>query len=109
MSEPAVARQRFDVFRIIKRKSGEGSLDALETLQKEQYLKELKESINNAYMEWQNSLANFESAEGKEMVDYYSYRIKASQIRYDYLLKKAKEAMNSNNKGQNPFNRIVIH
>ncbi len=93
MTEPAVAKQKFDVFRIIKRKSSANSVEALEKLQKEQYLKELKESIQDAYMEWQNSLANFESAEG-EMVDYYSYRIKASQIRYDYLLKKAKEVMN---------------
>jgi len=29
---------------------------------------------------------------GKEMVDYFAYRIKASQIRYDYLLRKAKES-----------------
>ena len=29
----------------------------------------------------------------KEMVDYYAYKIKASEIRYDYLLRKAKENM----------------
>jgi hypothetical protein len=48
--------------------------------------------IQDAYMEWQSALTNFENAEGKDMVDYYAYRIKASQIRYDYLLRKAKES-----------------
>ncbi|MCX7772757.1 MAG: YaaL family protein [Clostridia bacterium] len=60
--------------------------------QKEEYLQELAESIHDAYLEWQNALSNFENAEGKEMVDYYAYRIKASQIRYEYLLRKAKDA-----------------
>ena len=48
------------------------------------------ENIQDAYNEWQNAMANFETAEGKEMVDYYAYKIKASEIRYDYLLRKAK-------------------
>lgn len=51
---------------------------------------ELYEAIHDAWLEWQNALLNFENADCKEMVDYYSYRIKASQIRYEYLLRKAK-------------------
>lgn len=51
---------------------------------------ELHEAIHEAWLEWQNALLNFENADCKDMVDYYSYRIKASQIRYEYLLRKAK-------------------
>ena len=54
------------------------------------YRAELYETIHEAWLEWQNALLNFEDADCKEMVDYYAYRIKASQIRYEYLLKKAK-------------------
>lgn len=53
-------------------------------------LTELYETIREAWLEWQNALLNFENADCKEMVDYYTYRIKASQIRYEYLLRKAK-------------------
>ena len=54
-------------------------------------IRELTENIHDAYIEWKNAMANFETAEGKEMVDYYAYKIKASEIRYDYLIRKAKE------------------
>lgn len=33
---------------------------------------------------------NFETAE-KELIDYYSYQIKASKAKLDYLIKKVKE------------------
>ena len=39
----------------------------------------------------ENANRNFEFAEG-ELIDYYLYQIKASQSKYDYLLKKAKRA-----------------
>ncbi len=51
----------------------------------------LKESIQQARQEWLNAVANFDQAEGEDMIDYYIYRIKACQVRYNYLLKKAKE------------------
>jgi hypothetical protein len=53
--------------------------------------RELCEIIHDAWLEWQNALMNFENADCKDMVDYYSYRIKASEIRYEYLLRKAKD------------------
>jgi len=34
---------------------------------------------------------NFEHSNDTELVDYYSYQIKASKVRYDYLLKIIKE------------------
>ena len=33
---------------------------------------------------------NFEFAEG-DLIDYYTYQIKANRAKFDYLLKKAKE------------------
>lgn len=60
--------------------------------EKEEYMDELTEIIKDAYFEWQNALANFETAETKEMIDYYAYRIKASEIRYDYFIRMAKKA-----------------
>lgn len=53
---------------------------------------ELTEAIREAYMDWQNAMINFENADCGDMVDYYAYSIKAAQIRYEYLLRKAKQA-----------------
>ena len=92
MSEQAAVKQKSDVLSIVKRFSATRAQETASLAEKEEYYRELRESIQDAYMEWQYALANFESAESSEMVDYYAYRIKASQIRYDYLLKKAKEA-----------------
>jgi len=37
------------------------------------------------------AIYNYEFTEDPELVDYYTYKIKATQPRYQYLLKKAKE------------------
>lgn len=66
---------------------------------KEKKIKELtaeekdNEVINNilkARVELECAINNFEYAE-KDLVDYYSYQIKANQAKLDYLLKKAKK------------------
>lgn len=77
----------FDVFK--RRMSGKSEVISKRELENFT-VKELYDTIHDAYMEWQNALQNFENADCKDMVDYYSYRIKASQIRYEYLLRKAK-------------------
>lgn len=51
----------------------------------------LLENIHQARREWLNSVSNFDQAENDDMVDYYIYKMKACQVRYNYLLKKAKE------------------
>lgn len=51
----------------------------------------LIESIKNARKEWISANLNFEHAVDSETIDYYTYKIKAYQVRYEYLLKKAKE------------------
>ena len=51
---------------------------------------ELKNSINNALVEWRNAVLNFELADSPEMVEFYTYKIKACEIRYQFLLKKIK-------------------
>lgn len=52
---------------------------------------ELLENIKNARKEWADACANFEYVNEEEVVDYYTYKIKACQVKYDYLIKKAKE------------------
>lgn len=52
---------------------------------------ELLESIKNAKKEWIDANMNFEYVDDKDIVDYYTYKILACQIRYEYFLKKAKE------------------
>lgn len=52
---------------------------------------DLLQSIQEARTEWISANMNFEQAVDSDMIDYYTYKIKACEIRYQYLLKKAKE------------------
>ena len=54
--------------------------------EREEVLKELK----NTTIELNIALENYDSAM-PELVDYYSYQIKAIQAKYDYLLKLTKD------------------
>lgn len=64
---------------------------------KDEHRKALNESdclmkcLKQARQEWLNAVDNFDHAENEDMIDYYIYNMKACQIRYNYLLKKAKE------------------
>jgi hypothetical protein len=53
--------------------------------------KDIIENIKSAKSEWINANINFDYADDQELVDYYTYKIKACQVRYEYYLKKAKE------------------
>jgi len=53
--------------------------------------KQLVESIYNARKEWISANTNFEHADSEEIIDYYTYKIKAYEVMYEYLIKKAKE------------------
>jgi len=53
--------------------------------------KNLLENIQQARQEWLNAVENFDQAENEDLVEYYIYRMKACQVRYNYLLKMAKE------------------
>jgi len=48
-------------------------------------------SLKNAQNELEVAVNNYEFANEPELVDYYTYNIKAAQMRYEYLLKKVKE------------------
>lgn len=52
--------------------------------------KELLFSILRTKQELSQNIKNFEFAEG-ELIDYYTYQMKATQSKLDYLLKKAKK------------------
>ena len=51
---------------------------------------ELLKSILDTKMELIVANRNFESAE-EELIDYYSYQIKASKAKLDYLIKQVKQ------------------
>lgn len=51
----------------------------------------LIENIKNARRDWICANSNFNYAYDSETIDYYTYMIKACQVRYEYLIRKAKE------------------
>lgn len=55
------------------------------------YKKEILDLIRITKRAWNSSILNFEQATENDIIDYYSYMIKAYQLRYNYLIKKAKE------------------
>lgn len=58
--------------------------------------KNLMKSILQANNDLKVANANFENAEA-EMIDYYTYQIKANKAKIDYLIKKVKkEGINLN-------------
>lgn len=52
--------------------------------------KNLIQSILQANNDLKVANANFENAEA-EMIDYYTYQIKANKAKIDYLIKKVKQ------------------
>lgn len=50
---------------------------------------EIMKSLMKTKRELENANKNFEYAE-EELIDYYTYQIKANQSKLDYLVKKAK-------------------
>lgn len=51
---------------------------------------ELVVSIMKAKKELDEACKNFEYAQG-DLIDYYTYQIKATRAKFDYLVKQAKE------------------
>ncbi|MBP5426307.1 MAG: DUF2508 family protein [Clostridiales bacterium] len=54
-------------------------------------LLDLVQNINSVMYEWKVAKNNFELANTKDSVDYYAYKIKAYEARYQELIKKAKK------------------
>jgi len=54
-------------------------------------VEEVIENLKKARNEWVIATMNYEFAQEDELIDYYIYMMKAAQLKYDYLLKKAKE------------------
>ena len=52
---------------------------------------ELIKNLKMAQIEFETAINNYEFANEPELVDYYTYNIKATQTKYQYLLKKVKE------------------
>jgi len=52
---------------------------------------ELLKYITDARNEWLDANRNFEHAYEEELIDYYTYKMKACEARYTYFIKMAKE------------------
>lgn len=52
---------------------------------------ELLKAITEARDEWREAVANFEHAYEENLIDYYTYKMKACEVRYAYFIKKARE------------------
>ena len=57
----------------------------------EEQRRELIQNINIIKNEWDVAKNNFELVSTKDSVDYYAYMIKACEVRYQALLREAKE------------------
>lgn len=55
---------------------------------------ELLEDLKKAHEEWKMKEAYFQWVTDPDLIDYASYELKASKIKYIYFLKKAKELGN---------------
>lgn len=49
------------------------------------------EQLENAAKEWLKANRDFNLAYEEEIIDYYTYIIKACQVKYEYYLKEAKK------------------
>ena len=53
--------------------------------------KELMENINKIKKNLERDYNNLQFVEDRNLVDYYTYKIKSEEAKYDYLLKEAKK------------------
>ncbi len=53
--------------------------------------REILECVKASKNQLEIATMNFEYADSEELVDYYTYVIKACQVRYGYYLKQAKD------------------
>ena len=70
---------------------GSKKIDAERTTPDSLELQELVKCLKTAQIEFETAVNNYEFASDPELIDYYTYNIKATQTRYQYLLRKAKE------------------
>lgn len=52
---------------------------------------ELMKNLIEARNEWLDAVGSFEHAYEEELVDYYTYKMKACEARYTYFIKLAKD------------------
>lgn len=52
---------------------------------------ELLNLLKDTKNAWRTSISNYEFMTENELIDYYTYQIKAYELRFEYLLKKAKQ------------------
>jgi hypothetical protein len=55
--------------------------------------RELRKAISFALAEWKCAELNFETADSPELVEHYTYKLKAYEVKYQYLIKQLKNIM----------------
>lgn len=65
------------------------------------------DDVRNAKNEWLAACNNYNFVMENEMLEYYIYNIKASQIKYEYYLKLAK-SMENKDLSQNVYSNIKL-
>ncbi len=60
-------------------------------LEKSTEEKEILKALIDARNEWLDSVASFENVYEEDLVDYYTYKMKACEARYEYFIKKVKD------------------
>lgn len=60
------------------------------SLSKKEIKSDLLKSIQHAIKELDMAHENYKYASG-DLIDYYSYQIKAAQAKFDYIMKKIKQ------------------
>ena len=58
--------------------------------------RKLINEIDEAYREMTTTFSHFESATSPDLIEYYTYKYKADQIKYGYLIRCMKQLRSSN-------------
>lgn len=90
-NERSARERRKSPFSGLFRAFSAGRTETLPAYEAAREADDLVEAIKQARREWACAYSNFEYADDNEMVDYYTYKIKACQVRYNYLIRQAKE------------------
>jgi hypothetical protein len=83
--------QKSSVFRRILRQIGANREPGVVDINTNEETQELIYLLNGARKDLISACQNYEYVEDQLIIDYYIYKIKACQVRYEYYIKKAKE------------------
>jgi hypothetical protein len=87
-----IKTKSIDAFILIMDKINKTREKIISSREKQEEMDQLLENLKIVQNELNIANTNYEFAKESELIDYYTYYIKATQIKYDYLLKQIKES-----------------